>query len=193
MLCFGALTLLSTAFASVAAAAVVARPLSLINPAIRNATLTPVSVLRNDTSLQLPHPNELFYYRIPDTSLTLWIRDWGSRLPIDDINACLHSLGLFIVRQSLRDGRDGDAKGVMYRHGVVNLTFNPLPGMMTWLAAGEVADALEAIVANDAWTYASHVTVLNERVQPQTVGFLQVVYGAHGRVVGEKEMRGGKS
>lgn len=102
-----------------------------------------------------------------------------------DINACLQSLGLFIVRQSLRYGRDSDARGAVYRHGVVNLTFEPLLGMMTWSAAGEVVDAMEAIVVNDAWLYASHVTVMDERVQTPTVGYLQVVYSALGRVVGE--------
>lgn len=56
--------------------------------------------------------------------------------------------------------------------------------MMSWSAAGEVADALEAIVANDRWTYASHVTVVDEKVETRTVGSLQVVYKAPGRMVG---------
>ncbi|KAI4203601.1 MAG: hypothetical protein LQ346_001748 [Caloplaca aetnensis] len=184
MFCFSALTLLSTAFTSVTAAAVVARPLSLINPAIRNATLSPSSVLRNVTTTDNPHPNELFHYHIPQTSLTLWVRDWGSPLPIDDINACLHSLGLFIFRQIVRQGADRAARPAAYRHGNVNLAFDPLPGMMSWSTAGEVADALEAIVANDRWTFASHVAVVDERVGG-TVGYLQVVYEAPGRVVDE--------
>lgn len=63
-----------------------------------------------------------------------------------------------------------------YRHGVVKVAF--MPFQMTWMVAGEVVDVLEAIVANDHWTYASHVTVQDRDVG--TLGYLTIQYRAPG-------------
>ena len=45
---------------------------------------------------------------------------------------------------------------------------------MTWMVAREVADALEAIVASDRWTYASHVTVHDAK--QGIVGYFSIAY-----------------
>ncbi|KAL8966778.1 MAG: hypothetical protein Q9197_005796 [Variospora fuerteventurae] len=127
------------------------------------------------------HPsglNEIFYYQVPGTSFVLHIRDTGDRLPLDDINACLQSLGVYILRQITIYG-DGHATPRSFRHGVVRLLFTPLG--ITWIGAEEVVDAMEAIVINHHLTYKSHVTIEDQNIG--LVGHLSIVYQAPGTVL----------
>ncbi|KAL9012412.1 MAG: hypothetical protein Q9173_002818 [Seirophora scorigena] len=170
---FSAVALLafSTTFTSLTAA--FPRPLTRIRRATQDATLLPLSALPTEATTHVPQPNELFYYRIPNTDLTLWVRDSGSRLPIIDILACIHSLGLYIMRQIIAYGGDSTPKSVEYRHGRVHLAFDPLPGL-NLTGAGKVADAMEAVVISDNWTFASHFTVIDK--EKGTVGHLRVMH-----------------
>ncbi|KAI4189237.1 MAG: hypothetical protein L6R41_001617 [Letrouitia leprolyta] len=123
-----------------------------------------------------PHDaNDTFFYHIPDTNLNLYVRDVGSRLPFDDISSCLQSLGIYIIRQiAIRGNEPAIARA--FRHGTVFLDFNPAG--ITWMDAGEVTDALEKIIANDSWTWATHVTIgsTGSTGRPQMVGYLNWGY-----------------
>ena len=121
--------------------------------------------------------NSVFYYHIPGTPLTLYVRDIGDRLPFDDIHASLESLEVFFVRQIAVRG-DGPSLNRVTRHGTVQAAFHPVA--MTWTTAVEVVDALETIMANDNWTWSSHVTVIDATLQQTTVGYLTISYRAPG-------------
>ncbi|KAL8981791.1 MAG: hypothetical protein Q9177_005466 [Variospora cf. flavescens] len=127
------------------------------------------------------HPsglNGIFYYRVPGTSFTLYIRDTGDRLPLDDINACLQSLEVYILRQITIYG-DGHANPRTFRHGVVRLLFTPLG--ISWMGAVEVVGAMETIVTNHHMTYKSHVTIEDQNVG--LIGHLSITYQAPGTVL----------
>lgn len=157
-------------------AATISKPY-LLSPATSRATL--ISISHPEVNVTGPHnANDVFFYHIPDTTLNLYVKDIGSRLPFDDINACLQSLGIFIIRQIALHGNIR-AINRRFRHGIVYLEFNP--NGMTWEDAGEVTDALEGIIANDDWTWATHVTVSNtSATQIQTVGYLNWGYRTPG-------------
>ena len=101
-------------------------------------------------------------YHIPDTTLKIYVMNIGSPLPIADINACLASLSMHIIRQILIHGDSPAARPVRtWHHGLVDVSFDPRG--ITWDAAGEVVDALERIIDHDKWTFASYVRVEDER------------------------------
>ncbi|KAL8961574.1 MAG: hypothetical protein Q9193_001890 [Seirophora villosa] len=140
----------------------------------RHLIRSPLTLARHN-----PQPNELFYYRVPNTALTLWVRDTGSRLPISDIRACIHSLELYIMRQTMAYGGDSAPEPVGYHKGVVHLAFDPLPGLnLSW--AGAVADAMKAVVMRENWTFASHFTVIDE--EKGTVANVRMTYAYRGLV-----------
>ncbi|KAL8951238.1 MAG: hypothetical protein Q9222_002766 [Ikaeria aurantiellina] len=128
-------------------------------------------------------PNPLYYYHIPQTTLTLYIQDTGSRLPRANILSGLESLGVDIVYRIQRTG-DGPARKLYIREGSVAISFTPAPRELSWIDLREVIDAMEAIVEHDDWTFACQVTVSDSRAQPQAVGSLTIVY---------KYLEGGKT
>ncbi|KAL9007827.1 MAG: hypothetical protein Q9173_006986 [Seirophora scorigena] len=130
------------------------------------------------TANDSPSPgfNAMLFYQIPGTSLVLYVKDNGDRLPLDDVNACLQHVSAYIIRQITIHG-DGQANARSFQHGVVRLLFTPIG--ITWMDAGEVVDALEAIVANDHWTFASHVKV-GDRNVGTVVGSLTIAYQGSG-------------
>lgn len=133
-----------------------------------------VVLLTPDDSVS-PGLNATFIYGISGTSLVLYINDNGDRLPADDINACLQDLSAYIIRRITFHG-EGRANAKNFRHGVVRLLFTPIG--ITWMDAGKVVDALEAIVADDHWTFASHVKVEDRNVG--ITGYLTIGYQASG-------------
>ncbi|KAL8723790.1 MAG: hypothetical protein Q9181_007198 [Wetmoreana brouardii] len=167
MLLFGAFTLLSV-FAD---AATISKP-ALLTPAAANATANAIPPQLPNGTVIVPL-NDLFYYHIPGTTINLYVRDTGDRLPYNDISACLLSFGVYIVRQITIHG-DGPAFTQHNIHGSVMLNF--VPHQMTWKDTGKVIDALETIVAKDNWTFASHVSI--EDQDKGVIGYLTWSYRA---------------
>ncbi|KAL8939233.1 MAG: hypothetical protein Q9216_003479, partial [Gyalolechia sp. 2 TL-2023] len=121
--------------------------------------------------------NDVFFYHIPETTLNLYIKDVGSRLPFDDIEICLQSLGLYILREITTHG-DGPSMPRKFRYGIVFLEFDPIA--ITWIHAGDVADALEHIISNDNWTWATHITVGDTSRPGAAAAYLNWGYRAPG-------------
>lgn len=177
-------------------AATIPKPF-LLSPAASRATLSRVSqpgvnatlvlsllstyiypYLRNSDPHAVNEPvNELYFYHIPHSTLNLYIRDVGSRLPLDDISACLQSLGIYIIRQITIHG-DGPSIPRTFRHGIVFLGFDPQG--MTWIDAAEVADALENIITYNDWTWATHITVGDTSRTEGAVAYLKWGFRAPG-------------
>lgn len=118
-----------------------------------------------------------FSYHIPRTNIDLSLRSTGDRLPRREINACLQSLGIYIVRQIILYG-DGPATAKINLHGTVFLNFAPTS--ITWKDTGRVVDALERLVATENWTFATVVNIQEQQVG--TVGYLTLTYRAPGSV-----------
>ncbi|KAI4177597.1 MAG: hypothetical protein LQ348_005789 [Seirophora lacunosa] len=170
MLCLRALIL----FLALAHAATVQRA-TLLKPLIQDQKSNATTSAERANPAVSPGLNATFVYGISGTGLVLYINDNGERLPEDDINACLQDLSAFIIRRITFHG-DGRANAKNFRRGVVRLLFTPIG--ITWKDAGKVVDALEAIVTNDHWTFASHVKVHDRNVG--IIGYLTIGYQALG-------------
>ena len=68
----------------------------------------------------------------------------------------------------------GEAPAHSQSYSVHRVRFLFTPRRMTWGNAKRVVDAFEAIIDNDGWTYASHVTVEDSHIG--IVGFLSMAY-----------------
>lgn len=121
--------------------------------------------------------DNVFYYHIPRTNIDLYLRSTGDRMPRQEINACLQSLGIYIVRQIILYG-DGPATAKITLHGTVFLNFVPVA--INWKATGRVVDALETLVASENWTFATVVTI--EEQYRGIVGYLTLTYRAPGSI-----------
>lgn len=119
--------------------------------------------------------NNVFYYHIPRTNIDLYLRSTGDRMPRQEINACLQSLGIYIVRQITLYG-DGPATAKITLHGTVFLNFVPVG--INWKATGRVVDAFETLIATENWTFATAVTI--EEQYRGVVGYLSLTYRAPG-------------
>ncbi|KAL8771468.1 MAG: hypothetical protein Q9209_003138 [Squamulea sp. 1 TL-2023] len=159
---------------ALANAATVPKP-SLPNHAIPS----PVPNISGITNLSatIPHIlHSVLHYHIPDTNIDLYLRDTGDRLSTVDLSICLDRLGDEIIWKIATYGEHAFSTFKIFRFGSVSVVFAPL--RITWMDAGEVTDALEAIVVRAGWTYAAHITVVDKSVG--RVGLLNFKYKGPG-------------
>ena len=148
----------------------------------------------NIKSRYLGDLNETFRFTIPDTTLTLFLTPYGDRLAQEDIVACLQDAGSFIIRQiTLRGNRQMPRR--TWR--VNNAALEALPGPYMSLAMGlEVVGALEDIVIERDWTFATQVLVVDIRFGG--IGSLRIAYwwtpnaGTEGHRTGRRNLWEGK-
>ncbi|KAL9012211.1 MAG: hypothetical protein Q9173_003005, partial [Seirophora scorigena] len=100
--------------------------------------------------------NTLLQYHVPGTTINLYIVDTGDRLPLPDITGCLHLIRADIAWYIISHPQN-PATANSARQNNVRVTF--APQHMTWTTAGKVIDALETVITDDNWTWASHVTI----------------------------------
>ncbi|KAL8822814.1 MAG: hypothetical protein Q9191_006459 [Dirinaria sp. TL-2023a] len=106
--------------------------------------------------------NETARYPIPDTSITLFLTDYGDRLNEQDLNVCLHDAEAFIVRQITLRG-NSHMPNKRWRSNNVFLQVNS-GAAMTLMVALEVIGALEDIVTEHHWTFATQVLVVDAQL-----------------------------
>ena len=102
--------------------------------------------------------------------MMLYLKIIGDRLPLTYIDACIQGFGADNIQQTAMRGERALSTPKIYSCASVNVAFTPQK--MTWMLAREVANALETIIANENWTWASDVAVAdaNEGV----VGYLSI-------------------
>ena len=101
-------------------------------------------------------------FPIPDTSITLFLTDYGDRLNQQDLNVCLQDAGAYIVRQITLRGNT-PMRSRRWNLNNVFLDVHPEPSM-TLIITLEVISALEEIVLEHHWTFATQVLVMDARV-----------------------------
>lgn len=119
--------------------------------------------------------NDSFLYHVSDTTINMYLRDIGHRLPLQEIGICLRSLETYALQQMTIHG-DIQAAERRYRHGKVAMSFMPL--RMKWGVAVLVMKNLEIIFMNHDWTYASHITI--EDQYEGTIGYVSIAYRVQG-------------
>ena len=113
----------------------------------------------NAKNRHLPVLNETFRFPIPRTTMTIFLQDYGDHLVEHDIYACLQEAGVYIVRQIILHG-DGRMPAKSWSLNHVVLEFMP-QSELTLMRAAEVVDALEGIVLEHHWTFATQVRVFD--------------------------------
>ena len=94
--------------------------------------------------------------------MTIFLQDYGDHLVEHDIYACLQEAGVYIVRQIILHG-DGRMPAKSWSLNRVVLEFMP-EFELTLMRAAEVVDALEGIVLEHHWTFATQVRVFDARL-----------------------------
>ncbi|KAG7004263.1 hypothetical protein G7Y79_00026g058470 [Physcia stellaris] len=116
---------------------------NVISQSLQNQSLSPGG----------PHlVNDSKFYHIPDTTINMYLRDIGDRLPLQDVGLCLQRLEKYALQQMTIHG-DDQAVVRRYRYGKVAMSFTPL--RMKWGVAVLVMDNLEIIFMNHDWTHIS--------------------------------------
>lgn len=119
--------------------------------------------------------NDILNYHVPGTTINLYLVDNGDRLPLVDITGCLH-----LIRTDIAWYINGHVKSLSTdrtaRQNNVRVVFKPQ--RMTWKTAGKVIEALETVITNENWTWASHVTISD--IYLGLVGFLGIQFRAPG-------------
>ncbi|KAL9584242.1 MAG: hypothetical protein Q9212_002246 [Teloschistes hypoglaucus] len=161
--------------------AVIAKAATIGNPSFLTANTVSIaskaSSEQNFNITAVDPLNSSLYYHIPRTNIDLYLRSTGDRMPRQEINACLQSLGIYIVRQIILYG-DGPATAKITLHGTVFLNFVPVA--IQWKATGRVVDALETLVATENWTFATVVEI--EEQYRGIIGYLTLTYRAPGSI-----------
>ena len=91
--------------------------------------------------------------------MTIFLQDYGDNLVEHDIYACLQEAGVYIIRQIILHG-DGHMPAKSWSLNHVVLEFMP-QSELTLMRAAEVVDALEGIVLQYHWTFATQVRVFD--------------------------------
>ncbi len=121
--------------------------------------------LRAESHVDSGHPHALKLptrFPIPHTDITLYLSDYGDRLPEGDIYGCLQDASAYLVRMITLRG-DVSMAARTWRRNNVALIATPSPAM-SLLKAIEVVDELEMIVVEHRWTFATQVLVLDARL-----------------------------
>ncbi len=111
-------------------------------------------------------------FPIPHSDITLFLTDYGDRLPEGDIYGCLQDAAAYIVRMFTLHG-DISMPARTWRRNNVALIASPNSAMKL-LKAIEVFDELEKIVVERRWTFATQVLVMDSELG--SLGSLNVAY-----------------
>ncbi|KAL8786941.1 MAG: hypothetical protein Q9213_002483 [Squamulea squamosa] len=159
---------------ALANAATVPKP-SLLSPEMPS----PVSNMTAMTNSSANTPyilHNILRYHVPNTNIDIYLRDTGDRLSLLYLSICLDRLGYEIIREITINGEHAFSTPQIFRYESVSVVF--MPRDITWMDAGEVIDALEALVSRGGWTYASHITIVD--MKKGTLGYLNFKYKAPG-------------
>jgi len=121
------------------------------------------------------HPQALkvpTQFPIPHSDITLFLSDYGDRLPERDIYGCLQDAAAYIVRTFTLRG-DISMPARTWRRNNVALIASPNSAMKL-MQAIEVFDELEKIVVERRWTFATQVLVMDSKLG--SLGSLNIAY-----------------